>query len=70
MLGARSTTWVASWLSSAKMTSPSVTKSRETRYLISVSRNIREQRLPSWCQEIADNGHGAKLPENPPNTVL
>ena len=28
------------------------------------SRRVRHRRSPSWFPEIADNGHGAKLPEN------
>jgi hypothetical protein len=34
------------------------------------SRRVRHRRPPSWCPEIVDNGHWAKLPENPTNIAL
>jgi hypothetical protein len=33
-------------------------------------RRVRPIRSPSWCPKITDNGHRAKLPENPTNIVL
>ena len=34
------------------------------------SRRVEHIRAPSWRLEMADNGHRAKLPENPANIVL
>jgi len=50
----------------------------ETEHLLDVteefglltSRRVRHIMSPSWCPEIADNWHGAKLPENPANIAL
>ena len=50
----------------------------ETEHLVDVieacwwltSRRVRYKRSPSWGPQLADNGHGAKLPENPTNITL
>jgi hypothetical protein len=34
------------------------------------SRRVRHIRSPSWRPQSADNGYGAKLPENPANIAL
>jgi len=34
------------------------------------SRRVRHRRSLYWRPEIADNGHWAKLPENPTNIAL
>ena len=34
------------------------------------SRRVRPIRAPSWCPQLADNSHGAKLPENHINIEL
>jgi len=35
-----------------------------------ISRLVRPIRSPSWRPQSADNGYGAKLPENPTNIAL
>src|SRR2546426_12311873 len=34
------------------------------------SRRFREPRLPCWCSERTQNGHGATPPDKPTRTVL